>query len=578
MSAFSLSDWIWPDVDQGRKPQHPVSVAPGFDTLDFAFLLDSSIFADLSQQGRFSQNPASYASVPNGRGNLAWQGSRTSHAVSNAIYKNNPAAYTILTRLKLGASDTAQDSILGMGSGGTAQQITLHTNIASAGDVYAAHSNNDIKTGGGALSTTAWHDVVVVYLGGGITTTSVLIYIDGVQQSTTRAGIGGSTLALDTTRPIYLGSDQNSTSRYNRGAVDYIYFFHSALPLDVIKALQANPLSLFTPPILNVYAAGAGSVSVSPPLSGVSATSAVGSLVASPAAVPSGAAATGAAGTLTPTTAETVSLTGVAATGSPGALVVETDAAPAFVGVAASGVIGGMVLEVDNAPVGVQATGVTQALSIEINTALVGIAGTGQVGNVTETTGTDGVFAGTQAMGTVQGLTVEIDKAFTGVAATGAAQALGIEVGKTLAGVSTVGAAGAMSIFADATPAFAGVVGTGQAGILSVTIGSNTSVAITGVVGTAFAGLLLPQEAANDSGVEGTGQVGDLGALRLVSFNGVVCFGQVGGLRAGEFAFIRNRVEFSPRFSATVSTAPRFSATVSTAPRFSATVSKGVKF
>jgi hypothetical protein len=226
-------------------------------------------------------------------------------------------------------------------------------------------------------------------------------------------------------------------------------------------------------------ASGGGS---SVPLTGVSATGAVGSLGVTVSRALTGNAATGAVGTLTASISK--ALTGNAATGA----------------------VGSLTPSISVALTGVSATGQVGNLTANATVSLSGVVGTGAVGTVTPTSDTLVALSGVSATGAVGSLGVNVSAALSGVAATGAVGSLTPTISAALSGVSATGAVGTLTPVI--TVALTGVSATGQVGDL--TPAAAGAVALTGVSATGAVGDLLPTITVALTGVQATGQVGNL--------------------------------------------------------------------
>lgn len=135
---------------------------------------------------------------------------------------------------------------------------------------------------------------------------------------------------------------------------------------------------------------------------------------------------------------------------------------------------------------------------------------------------------GTGAAGTVAPAT---DRALTGNAGTGAVGTISSSRTRALTGNAATAAVGTVSPSTDFT--LAGVQATGDVGTVSVAGSSDVVVALTGVEATGQAGDLIDEISVGLAGVEGTGQVGDLTDLISIGLSGVAAAGQVGDLVDG---------------------------------------------
>lgn len=166
----------------------------------------------------------------------------------------------------------------------------------------------------------------------------------------------------------------------------------------------------------------------------------------------------------------------------------------------------------------------------DVTVALTGVSGTGSAGTVTPST-TVAVTgnAGTGAAGTV---TPAASLALSGVAGTSAAGSVTPSTTVGLTGVSGTGAVGSVSTGGDVTVALIGVQGTSAAGTLT----PGTTVATTGNAGAGAVGTLAPSTSIGLTGNSATGAVGDVTAGATgdvtVALTGVGAVSQVGSITA----------------------------------------------
>lgn len=208
--------------------------------------------------------------------------------------------------------------------------------------------------------------------------------------------------------------------------------------------------------------AGAGGVTAA--LIGVSATGAVGSVVANDTRAATGNQATGSAGNVTASIS--TALTGNAATGSVGSL--GANVSTALTGVAGTGAAGNVVANVSVGLTGVQATGAVGTVTpgTGISVALSGVSATGSAGNVSAAV--DTALTGLGASGAAGSVTANVSPALTGNAATGSVGTLSAAVSAGLSGAQGAGQVGSVSVSGDITIALTGVEASGLVGSLSV--------------------------------------------------------------------------------------------------------------
>jgi hypothetical protein len=109
--------------------------------------------------------------------------------------------------------------------------------------IYFSSLNADLETNTGVLSTNTWYNVVVTYNGGNISTDSLKIYVNGINQNTTK--LGGGTSVLNTTNLNYaIGKRTTFNDNYFNGSIDQVRIFNTALtPLEV-EALYTEELCI----------------------------------------------------------------------------------------------------------------------------------------------------------------------------------------------------------------------------------------------------------------------------------------------------------------------------------------------
>lgn len=134
------------------------------------------------------------------------------------------------------------------------QVFRLHTSVATANDVYIAFSNNDYYTPWSVISNWSWHNITVVYDWWTLSTSTVHIYIDWVNQSLTKSWTWtwSANTAVWTS---YWGQD--TSIRYFDWIIDNGIIHNKALSSDEVKLLYEltkkkyiYPLAKYTPPSL----------------------------------------------------------------------------------------------------------------------------------------------------------------------------------------------------------------------------------------------------------------------------------------------------------------------------------------
>ena len=301
------------------------------------------------------------------------------------------------------------------------------------------------------------------------------------------------------------------------------------------------------------YFGGLVSVADTVSLTGVGATSAVGTLTLSNDSkiVPTGVAATGAIQTVavtgfeidvsevlesvsatgavgTVTISNTATLSGVSATASVGT--VEAKPTEAITGVSATGSVGTVAIGNSVTLSGVSVTGAVGTLEEKPTEALTGVSATGSVGTVaiSNTVGLTGVSA-TVSIGTAQ---ENVTEKLTGVAGTTALGNVSIDAAATATGVSATASVGTVEV--QVTEIVTGVSATGAVGTLTLTNDSKivpTGVAATGAVqAPSVGGLEIDITEVIATGVEATGAVNGVAQVNTgAGLTGVEATGAVNG-------------------------------------------------
>ena len=260
------------------------------------------------------------------------------------------------------------------------------------------------------------------------------------------------------------------------------------------------------------------------PLTGISATAAVGSLAVAVVIALTGVGGTGEVGNLAASASYTVPITGVAATGSVGTLA-PTVTVP-LSGVEGTGAEGSLTASISAALSGETATGAVGSVTFGIGKTLTGVEGTGAVGTLAPSLTLP--ITGVEGTGSVGNLTESISVALSGEEATGTPGSLTVSATLPLTGVAATGSVG--SLAATISVPLTGVEGTGSVGSLAPS--SADEVSLTGVAGTGSVGTLAPSLVVDVTGVEGTGAVGTLGTLQGKQLSGNEAVGSVGNLTA----------------------------------------------
>jgi len=255
-------------------------------------------------------------------------------------------------------------------------------------------------------------------------------YIGGINTAN-----GSTTTPSGTSATITLFGAHTSKHFYDKS--HWVAFWDKPLTKAEAEWLTAdknNIYEILEPRTIYVPVGAGGGVTVS--ITGVSSTSAVGTLSAIGAATASvtGISSTGGVGNLSVVGAANVAITGVAATGGVGTLSVAAGALVSLTGVNATG----------------QAGDVTVALAGGVTVSITGVEATGGIGALSAIGGAVAAPSGVSATGQVGTLTAVVAQTVT------------------LTGVNAAGEVGAMTIDAGAVVSITGVVSTAAAGTITV--------------------------------------------------------------------------------------------------------------
>lgn len=124
-------------------------------------------------------------------------------------------------------SSTSIETMFSSGANGTALLFLIHLNTSAAGDVYFSSGSYDAYTAAGTISTGSFYHIVVTYSGGNLDSTTLKIYVNGVQKTLTFTATG---IPLNTTNSNFaLGYDQVYNTRAFTGQIDDVAIFSRAL-------------------------------------------------------------------------------------------------------------------------------------------------------------------------------------------------------------------------------------------------------------------------------------------------------------------------------------------------------------
>jgi hypothetical protein len=135
----------------------------------------------------------------------------------------------------------AARAIFAYGVNATNNAFDIFSGGAAGGDIYVYGNSNDVRTtSGGLISANTWNHLAVTYNGGGLSTTSLQIYINAVVPSLTLVP-GSSGLALNTTASqVQIGADFTGTQSYS-GGIEGVRWYNRALDPVEVAQLYAEP-------------------------------------------------------------------------------------------------------------------------------------------------------------------------------------------------------------------------------------------------------------------------------------------------------------------------------------------------
>lgn len=340
----------------------------------------------------------------------------------------------------------------------------------SSGNLLLTRGNGSGYTFSGSTTAVPLNvPVVVVATQSGELGNAASFYINGASTGVSTGG-GTSGPATSNTEPLYLG--RRADGNYQKGTTGVIAGFNRVLSAAEIAEITANPAALFESQSPMLYAAAAGGTNATASPSGVSASTAVGSVIASgqAKASPAGVSATSAVGTATGRGNAAAQPLGVSATASVGTATAQGTASSTAqpVGVAASASVG------------------TATASGQGKASPAGVSATAAVGAATASAASSSTAtpAGVSVLASI-GLPVARGNATAAPAGVAAVAAVGIVVaGGTAittafpAGVSAVASVGVATVSASARATPAGVMAYTYVGSAIAYDGSATSLVV----------------------------------------------------------------------------------------------------
>jgi len=356
----------------------------------------------------------------NGSNNYAWRNATDlstagKYTLMAVVQSNGNGTDTRL--LSLGNSGSSGGAIVAIGAGlSNAQKIRLYSrNDSTSGPT-------DVDSNGTPFDGKLHTVVMTIDLSGA--TGKLSLYIDGVLDTTAS---GSEPVSVTTVNVIALGAFLRlSASGFWKGSVFLAGVWNRVLEDNEARSLSANPWQLFKPQSRRLWFAGGTSVNGTATISGVSATSGVGTITATGGASTTLAGDSGQSGTgtITATGGATAGVTGVSAAASLASITATGGASTSVTGVsAASGV-----------------ASITGAGDANVNVS--GVSATASVASITATGSGDAVAS------------------LSGVSAAG--------------GVGTIDASGTSG---DATASLQGVSATAHVGTIVAT-GTSTTIAV----------------------------------------------------------------------------------------------------
>jgi len=116
----------------------------------------------------------------------------------------------------------------------------LSINTLTSRSLYYAIKNASVYTGSGVWATNVWNHIAVTYSGGALSTTSLKIYVNGIQQSTTLSGSGTPNF---TDSNYMIGNDGATSGRNFPGQLDGVRYYNKVLTSnEIFNAYYTNTL------------------------------------------------------------------------------------------------------------------------------------------------------------------------------------------------------------------------------------------------------------------------------------------------------------------------------------------------
>ena len=126
-------------------------------------------------------------------------------------------------------SASASQAVYSSGSESVNSMFTLYFNDNGNHNIYLAFNNNDFWTNANTVPLNQWSLVTAAYSGGAASTATVKIYINGVSQSLSSGGSGGTPNTADANYGIGYDAPWNGNGRYFMGDIDDVRVYSRAL-------------------------------------------------------------------------------------------------------------------------------------------------------------------------------------------------------------------------------------------------------------------------------------------------------------------------------------------------------------
>jgi hypothetical protein len=124
----------------------------------------------------------------------------------------------------------------------SANVMYLQFTDSGGSNIIGAHSNT-------AISINVWHQVVVTYDGSG-SSSGMMFYLDGVQDTQSASNVGGSPGSLaDSSLNIGARLSSGSGSTYFQGIIDHVIIHTGQWTAKDIALLYAEPFAMFAQPL-----------------------------------------------------------------------------------------------------------------------------------------------------------------------------------------------------------------------------------------------------------------------------------------------------------------------------------------